>query len=205
MIVDTPIMHDCMWAAHQLDMDLFLNWVFNDIYVEWIIKNKKKNCSYKNVPFLTTTPHGWSNKKSRKLLHSGSRPGSLHKHVGRKNGNACNVFNAAKHFVTVTVLQATGTGPHTRGITSNIAEHDGSSKHNWRANTQLKIDIPFLPYFIVWFAVIVDGIICVNIVGCVGWTGSGFGGDEYTVSQHSRSGNSLDNTKWMHWMNNIKQ
>lgn len=27
--------------------------------------------------------------------------------MGRKNGKACNVFNAAKHFVTVTVLQAT--------------------------------------------------------------------------------------------------
>jgi hypothetical protein len=34
-------------------------------------------------------------------------PGSLHKHVSLKNGNACNVRNAAWHFVTVTVLQAT--------------------------------------------------------------------------------------------------
>lgn len=36
--------------------------------------------------------------------------GSLHKHVGRKNGNACNVRNAAWHFVTVTVLHATEKG-----------------------------------------------------------------------------------------------
>lgn len=60
-----------------------------------------------SVPLMLTTLHGWSNRKSRKLLHSGSSPGSLHKHVGRKNGKACNVFNAAKHLVTVTVLQAT--------------------------------------------------------------------------------------------------
>lgn len=60
-----------------------------------------------SIPFFRTIPHGWSNRKSWKLLHSGSRPGSLHKHVGRKNGNACNVFKAAKHFVTVTVLHAT--------------------------------------------------------------------------------------------------
>lgn len=59
------------------------------------------------LPLLITRPHGWSNKKSLKLLHSGSTPGSLHKQVGRKNGKACRVFNAAKHFVTVTVLQAT--------------------------------------------------------------------------------------------------
>lgn len=60
-----------------------------------------------HLPFFKTNPQGWSNKKSRKLLQSGSMPGSLHKHVGRKNGNACSVFNAAWHFVTVTVLQAT--------------------------------------------------------------------------------------------------
>lgn len=59
------------------------------------------------LPFFDTNPHGWSNRKSRKLLQSGSMPGSLHKHVGWKNGNACNVFNAAWHFVTVTVLHAT--------------------------------------------------------------------------------------------------
>lgn len=59
------------------------------------------------LPRLLTNPHGWSNRKSRKLLHSGSIPGSLHRHVGRKNGNACNVFSAARHFVTVTVLHAT--------------------------------------------------------------------------------------------------
>lgn len=34
-------------------------------------------------------------------------PGSLHKQVGRKNGNAWSVLKAAWHFVTVTVLQAT--------------------------------------------------------------------------------------------------
>lgn len=51
--------------------------------------------------------HGGSNRKSRKLLHSGSTAGSLHKHVGVNNGNACNVFNAAWHLVTVAVLQAT--------------------------------------------------------------------------------------------------
>lgn len=32
-----------------------------------------------------------------------------------------------------------GIGPHTRGIISNIAEQDGSSKHNWRAKIQLSI------------------------------------------------------------------
>lgn len=40
--------------------------------------------------------------------------------------------------------------------------------------------------------VAVDGTICVCIiVDWVGCTGSGFGGDEKIVSQHSRSGNSL--------------
>lgn len=76
-----------------------------------INENKKEKnltlCSFA-LPFFLTSPHGWSNKKSWKLLHSGSSPGSLHRHVGRKNGNACNVFSAAKHFVTVTVLHATG-------------------------------------------------------------------------------------------------
>lgn len=32
-----------------------------------------------------------------------------------------------------------GTGPQTRGIISNMAEHDVSSKHNWRAEIQLNV------------------------------------------------------------------
>lgn len=36
-------------------------------------------------------------------------------------------------------MKLPGIGPHTLGIISNIAEHDGSSKHNWRANIQFKI------------------------------------------------------------------
>lgn len=40
-------------------------------------------------------------------MQSGSAPGSLHKQVGRKNGKAWSVLNAAWHFVTVTVLHAT--------------------------------------------------------------------------------------------------
>ena len=32
-----------------------------------------------------------------------------------------------------------GIGPHTRGIISKIAEHDGSSKHNCLANIQFSI------------------------------------------------------------------
>lgn len=44
--------------------------------------------------------------------------------------------------------------------------------------------------------VIVDGIICDGIiVDRVGCTGSGFGGEEKIVSQHSRSGNSLPFTQ----------
>jgi len=62
---------------------------------------------YCNLPFLSTNPHGWSNRKSRKWLQSGSMPGSLQRQVGRKNWNACSVLNAAWHFVTVTVLQDT--------------------------------------------------------------------------------------------------
>lgn len=38
-----------------------------------------------------------------------------------------------------------GTGPQTRGIISNMAEHDGSSKHNWRAKIQLNIAIAGFP------------------------------------------------------------
>lgn len=49
----------------------------------------------------------------------------------------------------------------------------------------------------VWLPVIDDGNMCVIDVGC---TGSEFGGDEYTVSQHSRSGNSLDDTEQMQCM-----
>lgn len=143
-----------------------------------------------------------------------------------------------------------GTGPHTRGIISSIAEQDGSSKHNWRAKIQLRIAIfSFDPITAtdmwkererkinkrraqlgdgtndvmwvwvwavlgdsnvrgmrnkceqaripVWLPVIDDGNICVIDVGC---TGSEFGGDEYTVSQHSRSGNSLDDTEQMQCM-----
>lgn len=37
-----------------------------------------------------------------------------------------------------------GTGPHTRGIISNIAEHDGSSKHSCRARIQFKMAIAIL-------------------------------------------------------------
>lgn len=40
-------------------------------------------------------------------MQSGSAPGSLHRQVGRKNGNAWSVLSAAWHFVTVTVLHAT--------------------------------------------------------------------------------------------------
>lgn len=38
-----------------------------------------------------------------------------------------------------------GTGPHNFGIISNMAEHDGSSKHNWRAKIQLNIAIAGFP------------------------------------------------------------
>lgn len=42
----------------------------------------------------------------------------------------------------------------------------------------------------------VDGINCEGIIDDrVGCTGSGFGGDEKIVSQHSRSGNSLPFTQ----------
>uniref|UniRef100_A0A8D8A2Y3 (northern house mosquito) hypothetical protein n=1 Tax=Culex pipiens TaxID=7175 RepID=A0A8D8A2Y3_CULPI len=71
-------------------------------------------------------------------------PGSLHRQVGRKNGNAWSVRSAAWHLVTVTVLQATGTGPHTRGMISRMAEHDGSSKQSCLANIQFKIAIAVL-------------------------------------------------------------
>lgn len=37
-----------------------------------------------------------------------------------------------------------GTGPHTLGIISNIAEHEGSSKHSCRAKIQFKIAIAVL-------------------------------------------------------------
>ena len=37
-----------------------------------------------------------------------------------------------------------GTGPQTRGIISKMAEQDGSSKHNCRANIQLSIAIAAL-------------------------------------------------------------
>lgn len=46
-----------------------------------------------------------------------------------------------------------GTGPQTRGMISNMAEHDGSSKHSWRAKMQLNIAIagfPCVPVFH-WF------------------------------------------------------
>lgn len=62
-----------------------------------------------DLPFFRTKTQGWSKRKSRNELHSGSTWGSRHKHVGLKNGNAWRVRNAAWHFVTVTVEQATGT------------------------------------------------------------------------------------------------
>jgi hypothetical protein len=52
---------------------------------------------------------GWSKRESLNELHSGSTWGSLHKHVGRKKGNAWSVRRAAWHFVTVTVEHATAT------------------------------------------------------------------------------------------------
>jgi hypothetical protein len=63
--------------------------------------------SLTNSPFLLTYIQGWSNRKSRNELHSGSTWGSLHRHVGRKNGKAWSVLRAAWHFVTVTVEHAT--------------------------------------------------------------------------------------------------
>lgn len=39
------------------------------------------------------------------------------------------------------ILNSPGTGPQTLGIISKIAEHDGSSKHSWRANIQFSIAI----------------------------------------------------------------
>lgn len=39
-----------------------------------------------------------------------------------------------------------GTGPHTRGIISKMAEHDGSSKHNCLASMQFKIAIAVLMF-----------------------------------------------------------
>ena len=39
-----------------------------------------------------------------------------------------------------------GTGPHTRGIISNIAEHDGSSKHSCRARIQFKMAIAIFTF-----------------------------------------------------------
>lgn len=42
------------------------------------------------------------------------------------------------------LLYLPGTGPHTRGIISNIAEHDGSSKHSCRARIQFKMAIAIL-------------------------------------------------------------
>lgn len=60
-------------------------------------------------PFFSTNTQGWSKRKSLKELHSGSTCGSRQRHVGLKNGKACNVLRAAWHFVTVTVEHATAT------------------------------------------------------------------------------------------------
>lgn len=41
-----------------------------------------------------------------------------------------------------------GTGPHTLGMISKIAEHDGSSKHSCRARMQFRMasaDLMFVP------------------------------------------------------------
>lgn len=50
-----------------------------------------------------------------------------------------------KSHVSAIYSHLPGTGPQTRGIISNMAEHDGSSKHSWRAKIQLNIAIAGFP------------------------------------------------------------
>lgn len=57
-----------------------------------------------------------------------------------------NIFEVSSRQVFYIILFLPGTGPHTRGIISNIAEHDGSSKHNWRASMQFNIAIAIFTF-----------------------------------------------------------
>lgn len=54
------------------------------------------------------------------------------------NGVACGRHTYA---YTYGESHSPGTGPHTRGIISSMAEQDGSSKHNCRAKMQLRMAI----------------------------------------------------------------
>lgn len=46
----------------------------------------------------------------------------------------------AGHAMNGLIFCLPGTGPQTRGMISRMAEHDGSSKHSWRARMQFRID-----------------------------------------------------------------
>lgn len=50
-------------------------------------------------------------------------------------------FSFWRKVINIVMVHLPSSGPQTRGMISKMAEHDASSKHNWRASKQFSIAI----------------------------------------------------------------